>query len=236
VSPGAGIAANAAYESQVLRLAAREIPILSVRRPLASVLLRVWRSTELANNQPIDREMAREILRYFVRNPQATDGLEGVARWRLMDEVIRRKLDETAAALEWLLAQGYLTSSISPGGTAIFRLNAERVEEIPAVPRRIARAPERPVMTRQSRGHRPQARHVDASRAHHNGFAITIGCEFPMPITPTYPGVYIEEIPSGVRPITGVATSIGAFVDFFPHTVSAATGEVRPHLSRLLTP
>lgn len=37
-----------------------------------------------------------------------------------------------------------------------------------------------------------------------------------MPITPTYPGVYIEEIPSGVRPITGVATSIGAFVDFFP--------------------
>src|SRR5262249_33239168 len=36
-----------------------------------------------------------------------------------------------------------------------------------------------------------------------------------MPITPTYPGVYIEEIPSGVRPITGVATSIAAFVDFF---------------------
>jgi len=31
-------------------------------------------------------------------------------------------------------------------------------------------------------------------------------------ITPTYPGVYIEEIPSGVRPITGVATSITAFV------------------------
>jgi len=33
-----------------------------------------------------------------------------------------------------------------------------------------------------------------------------------MPITPTYPGVYIEEIPSGVRTITGVATSITAFV------------------------
>lgn len=37
-----------------------------------------------------------------------------------------------------------------------------------------------------------------------------------MPVTPTYPGVYIEEIPSGAHPITGVATSIGAFVDFFP--------------------
>jgi phage tail sheath protein FI len=36
-----------------------------------------------------------------------------------------------------------------------------------------------------------------------------------MPVTPTYPGVYIEEIPSGVHTITGVATSIAAFVDYF---------------------
>lgn len=35
-----------------------------------------------------------------------------------------------------------------------------------------------------------------------------------MPVTPTYPGVYIEEIPSGVRTITGVATSITAFLGF----------------------
>jgi phage tail sheath protein FI len=33
-----------------------------------------------------------------------------------------------------------------------------------------------------------------------------------MPVTPTYPGVYIEEIPSGVRTIVGVATNIAAFV------------------------
>lgn len=33
-----------------------------------------------------------------------------------------------------------------------------------------------------------------------------------MPATLTYPGVYIEEIPSGVRTITGVATSITAFI------------------------
>jgi phage tail sheath protein FI len=36
-----------------------------------------------------------------------------------------------------------------------------------------------------------------------------------MPVRPTYPGVYIEEIPSGVRPITGVATSTAAFVGTF---------------------
>ena len=28
----------------------------------------------------------------------------------------------------------------------------------------------------------------------------------------TYPGVYIEEVPSGVRTITGVATSIALFI------------------------
>jgi uncharacterized protein len=37
-----------------------------------------------------------------------------------------------------------------------------------------------------------------------------------MPVTPTYPGVYIEEIPSGVRTIVGVATSITAFVGSAP--------------------
>jgi uncharacterized protein len=33
-----------------------------------------------------------------------------------------------------------------------------------------------------------------------------------MPSTLTYPGVYIEEVPSGVRTITGVATSVTAFI------------------------
>ena len=36
-----------------------------------------------------------------------------------------------------------------------------------------------------------------------------------MATAPTYPGVYIEEVPSGVRTITGVATSIAAFIDVF---------------------
>src|SRR5260370_4710837 len=33
-----------------------------------------------------------------------------------------------------------------------------------------------------------------------------------MPVAVSYPGVYVEEIPSGVRTITGVATSIATFV------------------------
>ena len=37
-----------------------------------------------------------------------------------------------------------------------------------------------------------------------------------MPVAVSYPGVYIEEIPSGVRTITGVATSITAFLGRAP--------------------
>ena len=36
-----------------------------------------------------------------------------------------------------------------------------------------------------------------------------------MPISPTYPGVYIQEAPSGVKAIVGVSTSTTAFVGYF---------------------
>ena len=47
-----------------------------------------------------------------------------------------------------------------------------------------------------------------------------------MPVTPTYPGVYIEEIPSGVHTLTGVATSITAFVGRARRGPSDADGPV----------
>jgi phage tail sheath protein FI len=37
-----------------------------------------------------------------------------------------------------------------------------------------------------------------------------------MPLTLSYPGVYVEEVPSGVRTIVGVSTSNTAFIDYFP--------------------
>ena len=43
-----------------------------------------------------------------------------------------------------------------------------------------------------------------------------------MPSTLNAPGIYIEELPSGVHPIAGVSTSDTAFVDWFPR--GPATG------------
>jgi uncharacterized protein len=36
-----------------------------------------------------------------------------------------------------------------------------------------------------------------------------------MPVAPTYPGVYVEELPSGVHTITGVSTAVTAFLGYF---------------------
>jgi phage tail sheath protein FI len=43
-----------------------------------------------------------------------------------------------------------------------------------------------------------------------------------MPATLSYPGVYIEEVPSGVHTITGVATSVAAFVGWAPQGPTGA--------------
>ena len=67
-----------------------------------------------------------------------------------------------------------------------------------------------------------------------------------MPSQLTYPGIYVEEVPSGVHPITGASTSDTAFVDYFARgplntavrctslaEVSRRCGIDQPALSRL---
>ena len=60
------------------------------------------------------------------RNPQAADSLEGIARWRLLDEVVRRKVDETQRALKWLVERDFLIVTNVAGAEPIFRLNPEK--------------------------------------------------------------------------------------------------------------
>jgi hypothetical protein len=73
-----------------------------------------------------EHERAKEILNYFVRNPRAADTVEGVARWRLLDQTIHRTVDETHQALEWLVAEGFLSRATTAGTGTIFSLNTER--------------------------------------------------------------------------------------------------------------
>jgi hypothetical protein len=70
-------------------------------------------------------ERALEVLNYFVRNPRAADTLEGVARWRLLEETVRRGLDDTEKALDWLVNEGYLKRISTPYTAPIYELNRD---------------------------------------------------------------------------------------------------------------
>lgn len=71
-------------------------------------------------------EMAREILEYFVRNPRAADSLEGVVRWRLLEIVVRRQMEQAKAAVAWLVERGYLVENGTPASGPLYRLNEEK--------------------------------------------------------------------------------------------------------------
>jgi hypothetical protein len=73
-------------------------------------------------------EAVKEILGYFLRNPQAVDGVEGIARWRVMEEQVHRSVEQTEIALRWLLSEGYLQEVETIGTRHIFRLSADRQE------------------------------------------------------------------------------------------------------------
>lgn len=74
-------------------------------------------------------DLAPEIARYFLRNPQAADTLEGIARWRLLDETVHRTFAQTGKALDWLVSRGYLRRRLGTTG-AIFGLNEDRLSEL----------------------------------------------------------------------------------------------------------
>lgn len=72
---------------------------------------------------------AMEVLDHFVRNPQAADTLEGVARWRLLRETVQRSVDETVEALDWLVAKGFLNETSTTYSKPIYSLNLQLIDE-----------------------------------------------------------------------------------------------------------
>jgi hypothetical protein len=75
------------------------------------------------------QELAKEILSYFLRNPQAADSVKGVARWRLLEERVHRQIEDTDEALGWLVRNGFLVR-VSPVFTeAVYQLNQENRPE-----------------------------------------------------------------------------------------------------------
>ena len=77
----------------------------------------------------VHEEVTKQVLRYFLRNPQSADSLEGVARWRLLEERIHHTLVETQSALEQLVAEKYLRVVSVSGSENIYTLNTAKQKE-----------------------------------------------------------------------------------------------------------
>ena len=77
-----------------------------------------------ANERKDVTGLANEVLSYFLRNPQAVDTLEGVTRWRLLEQRIHLHLQETSEALDWLVEHKFLLRVDSPSTEACYGLNA----------------------------------------------------------------------------------------------------------------
>ena len=74
-------------------------------------------------------KLASEILTYFLRNPQSSDDLEGVTRFRLPDQKIYETMQTTEEALEWLVREGFLVKESKPWHGDIYRLNMQRHDD-----------------------------------------------------------------------------------------------------------
>jgi hypothetical protein len=83
----------------------------------------------VANSGAANVDVAKDILRYFLRNPGAVDSVKEIARWRLMQEAVRRSVEETQQALKWLAAEGYVSEENLVGVESIYQLNPERRAE-----------------------------------------------------------------------------------------------------------
>lgn len=79
------------------------------------------------NVEHFEPDVVRQVLGYFVRNRRTADTLEGIARWRLLQERVEKSVRETKAAVGWLVREGYLDEIFPPGANVpVFRLNPER--------------------------------------------------------------------------------------------------------------
>jgi hypothetical protein len=69
------------------------------------------------------------VLEYFLSHPETADSVEGIARWRLLEQLVHRTIMETTQAVGWLVEKDYLTETVLAGARRVYRLNPERRAE-----------------------------------------------------------------------------------------------------------
>lgn len=74
-------------------------------------------------------EIALRVLRYLDENPQASDTLEGILHWWLLDRIIVEEEEAVKQALTQLVERNLIIAAQTTDARLHYRLNAEQIEE-----------------------------------------------------------------------------------------------------------
>ena len=69
------------------------------------------------------RSVAAEIMRYLQERPMASDSLDGITHWWLVQQAIEKNLSLVEQALEELAKEGKISKQVNTNSDAIYSLN-----------------------------------------------------------------------------------------------------------------
>jgi hypothetical protein len=76
------------------------------------------------------RALGVEVVRYLLRRPDATDTVQGIARWWLSGRFANRGIAEVEAALSDLVADGLVLTRRHGDGQLHYRFNRKKEAEL----------------------------------------------------------------------------------------------------------
>jgi hypothetical protein len=83
----------------------------------------------LSNDSKVDVDIAREIVRLYLKNPTMISDVEDLVRWRLLQQRVLRQMEDVRRAVVWLVEEGLLSSQPSRGVAELYMLNGDRRKE-----------------------------------------------------------------------------------------------------------
>jgi hypothetical protein len=75
-------------------------------------------------------EVVCEILQYLTENPHAQDTVEGIARWWISEQTIRKRRGLVEKALATLVAEDLVIARKGPDTQTVYKINDQRREKI----------------------------------------------------------------------------------------------------------
>jgi len=73
--------------------------------------------------------IAAEIMEYLHRRPTASDSLDGITHWWLVQQTLMRNIQVVEQALEKLAGEGMVSKSINSNSEAVYRLGPNYISE-----------------------------------------------------------------------------------------------------------